>query len=450
MIAEYSQLMTRKPHVVMKIIRGEDTRRFGEASFKAEEEGCHICGIPGHFWKKCRHYNKKFSLEQNRNYFKRKNGENTNEARAVEPRTSGGTTEARATSGSTGGRAGGSESRSTGGSTNRGRGGHSNSAPPTSDSSTEQARLALELDMSTVEEAKLGAEELSLMCTCGGGMIDLLLDTGTVSNLVPEDQRAVVQDIRNETASLVGVGGARVLASETGVAGVFGKSRIVPGSGAICISQRQFGDKFQMINPHQDLVILRGWPRTKYANREYHFVRDSEDQLLHCRLKATSELAMLARGTGFYRPDEINLEVSPTMGLDKLTEIRRFHEYYSHASINELKRMVLKWFPEGDVSPRDIDHWYSVEGKFCTGCSEGKLKEHARKTSSKPLSANRPGENGVGDLMFVEGRNDIKVPFYIHVDVATKMIIGYAMKNKTYGEVKKAIEFVDDRQTYGS
>ena len=102
MIAEYSQLMTRKPHVVMKIIRGEDTRRFGEASFKAEEEGCHICGIPGHFWKKCRHYNKKFSLEQNRNYFKRKNGENTNEARAVEPRTSGGITEARATSGSTG------------------------------------------------------------------------------------------------------------------------------------------------------------------------------------------------------------------------------------------------------------------------------------------------------------------------------------------------------------
>ena len=47
--------------------------------------------------------------------------------------------------------------------------------------------------------------------------------------------------------------------------------------------------------------------------------------------------------------------------------------------------------------------------------------------------------------MFVEGRNDIKVPFYIHVDVATKMIIGYAMKNKTYGEVKKAIEFVDDQ-----
>ena len=38
-----------------------------------------------------------------------------------------------------------------------------------------------------------------------------------------------------------------------------------------------------MINPYKDLVILRGWPRTKYANREYHFTRDNEDQLLHCK-----------------------------------------------------------------------------------------------------------------------------------------------------------------------
>ena len=86
--------------------------------------------------------------------------------------------------------------------------------------------------------------------------IDLLLDTGTVSNIVPEDRRDLVQDIHDEHTSLIGVGGARVVARETGQAGVFGRSRIVPGTGAICISQRQFGDKFQMINPHKDLVIL--------------------------------------------------------------------------------------------------------------------------------------------------------------------------------------------------
>ncbi len=92
---------------------------------------------------------------------------------------------------------------------------------------------------------------------------------GTVSDLVPEDQRGVVQNIYNEKTSLIGVGGARVLGTETGQAGVFGKSRISPGTGAICISQRHFGDQFQMINPHKDLVILGGWPHTRFANREY-------------------------------------------------------------------------------------------------------------------------------------------------------------------------------------
>ena len=99
-------------------------------------------------------------------------------------------------------------------------------------------RFARELRDDGIEDAHLDAEEMSLVCRCDSGTIDLLLDTSTVSNLVPEEQRDVVQDIRSERTALMGVGGARVLATETGEAGVFGKSRIVPGSGAICISQR--------------------------------------------------------------------------------------------------------------------------------------------------------------------------------------------------------------------
>ena len=37
-----------------------------------------------------------------------------------------------------------------------------------------------------------------------------------------------------------------MLATETGEAGVFGESRIIPGAWAICISQLQFGDRFQL------------------------------------------------------------------------------------------------------------------------------------------------------------------------------------------------------------
>ena len=97
-------------------------------------------------------------------------------------------------------------------------------------------------------------------------------------------------------------------------------------------------------------------------------------------------------------------------------EIRRLYEYYNHPSINEMKRMANKWFGDLEVTPtvcnkEDIEIWYAKEGKFCSGCVEGKLKEHARKTSTKPLTATtKPGENGAADLMFIEGRHGVKTP----------------------------------------
>ena len=145
-----------------------------------------------------------------------------------------------------------------------------------------------------------------------------------------------------------------------------------------------------MLNPHKDLVILRGWPRSEYANREYHFTQDEGDELLHCRLKATSEMAMLARGISFYRPDEVPDSISSPKGFDKLVEIRRFHQYFNYPSIYEMKRMAGEWFRDFVVTPQDIDEWHQLEGKFCSKCVEGKLKEHARKNSTKPLPATRP------------------------------------------------------------
>ena len=46
-IAEYGQIISRIPQTVLKVIKGEDAKRHGTASFKAEEEGCHVCGLPG-------------------------------------------------------------------------------------------------------------------------------------------------------------------------------------------------------------------------------------------------------------------------------------------------------------------------------------------------------------------------------------------------------------------
>ena len=53
----------------------------------------------------------------------------------------------------------------------------SSSEPP-----TEQARYARELDLSDSRDANLDTEEMSLVCKCSHDVIDLLLDTGTISN----------------------------------------------------------------------------------------------------------------------------------------------------------------------------------------------------------------------------------------------------------------------------
>ena len=215
-------------------------------------------------------------------------------------------------------------------------------------------------------EAQLSVKEFSLIGYNNYKAIDLILDTGTVSNLVPEDSKELLKNIHTEDVTLIGVGGAQVTASETGSTGVFGKARIVPGTGAICVSQRQFGRDFQMLNPHKDMVILRGWPGTQYANREFIFERDERDQLLHCRLKSKSELALVARSTSFYQPEELPNGETNT---DQLMAIRRLHEYYNHASANEMKRLATKWFGEQSISVKDIEEWYRIEGKHCTGCA---------------------------------------------------------------------------------
>ena len=62
---------------------------------------------------------------------------------------------------------------------------------------------------------------------------------------------------------------------------------------------------------------------------------------------------MLAKRASFYQPDEIP-KVGSHAGLDKLTEIRRFHEYYSHPSLNEMVRMAGSWYSDTTVTKEDI------------------------------------------------------------------------------------------------
>ena len=143
MIAEYSQISTRKPQTVFKVIRGEDTRSCGESSFRAEEGGCHICGMSGHFYRTCKHFNKKYSLEQNQRHITRRSTRETpllkipRLLRVGEPP-----------------RPGGNNSRRVGGSNGSGgsNGGRSNPPNARAEDSSEQSRVALEINTENISD----------------------------------------------------------------------------------------------------------------------------------------------------------------------------------------------------------------------------------------------------------------------------------------------------------
>ena len=68
---------------------------------------------------------------------------------------------------------------------------------------------------------------------------------------------------------------------------------------------------------------------------------------------------------------ELPGKATNSMEPDKISEIRRMHECYSHPSIIEVKRMSGEWFKDFDVTPQVLDKWNELEGKFCTGCTKG-------------------------------------------------------------------------------
>ena len=102
--------------------------------------------------------------------------------------------------------------------------------------------------------------------------------------------------------------------------------------------------------------------------------------------------------------------------------ISTVHERWDHASPHELKNISKSnnTITELDgITTKDIDNWYEEKGRFCSGCVEGKMKEHAQVESKKPLWSDVPGEVTVGDIMFVEMKDNRKKPLLIHVDVCT-------------------------------
>ena len=49
-IAEYGRITSRNSQTMLEVIKTRTLSVTGETSFKAEEEGCHVCGMPVHLY----------------------------------------------------------------------------------------------------------------------------------------------------------------------------------------------------------------------------------------------------------------------------------------------------------------------------------------------------------------------------------------------------------------
>ncbi len=123
--------------------------------------------------------------------------------------------------------------------------------------------------------------------------------------------------------------------------------------------------------------------------------------------------------------------------------VQMIHNRFGHASLNEMKNLLKQGIKEfDDITETDLNQWQEERGAFCTGCLEGKMREHARIQSSKPLLSVTPGEVNVGDIMFVEQGANLKKPLLVHVDVNTKLITSLPLNNRTEDEYTKAVECI--------
>ena len=97
----------------------------------------------------------------------------------------------------------------------------------------------------------------------------------------------------------------------------------------------------------------------------------------------------MSKESNFYDPIQVPVTAKDDVTYQKINVV---HNRFQHASANEMKNMLKLHLKELEgLNTKDIDNWYDNRGRFCSGCAEGKLKEHARVRSTKPLQAEVPG-----------------------------------------------------------
>ena len=420
--------------VISRARRGEKTESSFPGIEKRSEAGgraCNICGASGsdyHSWRTCSHYNNRYTLEQNAEFFARK----TKQA---------------------------------------------GSAPPDAADKTEKNNMCLQLDISQAHEAKRSlfendpfteggcvtlAKEACLQAGVRKDEVDFVLDTGTETGASNQRGRQLLDDIRAEHAVLEGVGGHLVHVKEVG-SNIFGKSRVVDNKTAYnLVSQAECGEKWQIINPSKDHVYLKGWEGGGLEHIRWDFYRNEEkyhDKLLHCTLPMHRFRAFIStfHAMSLYKPaDSPTEEGLLPEDLEAIRYVEEAHLDLGHASAQAMIRTIeaevendVPYHKRLGISVEDVGLWVKYRGKWCTGCLLGKMTEHDRIASCKEENS-LPGEDGACDLLFVEQARGGKRAIYSHTDIGSKCRFLVDMAGKTERDLQEAVSTVKGyHATYG-
>jgi len=294
--------------------------------------------------------------------------------------------------------------------------------------------------------------------------IEFIYDTGTESGTISSRDSSILRDVHREDMLLRGVGGAISRTTEAGYT-PFGKARSITRSGERnLISHHEAEKNWQLVHPREGVLVLREWPHKQRTGKEWIFISDKNrfGDVLPRLVIPASELKDFYKSAGeeytygvtrnpanFYRPSSVpsRAELTPEQN-SSVDRASSMHFELNHLSaqgmLREQQAETYNGTPEErriGVTKDDVALWKFYEGDYCSGCLQGKMKEHARVPSTKSVEP-VIGEAATGDLMFVDQAAGPKTPLFVHVDIASQCIIGVPLADRTESELRRAIGVV--------
>jgi hypothetical protein len=313
--------------------------------------------------------------------------------------------------------------------------------------------LGLEVKTQGRLELELGFSATTTYTQCGvrPDEIDFILDSGTETGVTNTADATNLQNIVEDKVIIRGVTGdeeVKLIGD-----GIFGRTRIVPSfqKRSTLVTDREFGNYYQMVNPMQDVVDLVPWDKDSRLPT-WRFTRDPEryqDHLLHCTILRDKCVGVRHESVDssytFYQPADIPIRGVLTHDDEVIGRVERVHTRFNHASAQAMDRLVQREIDNDNnvlnITSDDIKLWKIKRGDHCPGCISGKLKEHNRVASTK-IHQVIIG-NVAADIMYIQVGKTVKASVLVVIDMKCKLIMVKQLENDTAYNIGKAFNYIE-------